>query len=349
MKTHLVTGGKGYVGSSIVKELLAQGQRVRVLDVDRDNLSLPSHPNLEIVHGHILDRDCVRASLTDVHFVHHCAAMVPLARNLKLFTEVNFHGTKLVSDESVRAGVQHFVQLSSSAVFQSTDTNNETGSNSFDESHPTSAFEPYGISKKLAEDYLFKQMQTHPQMKWTILRPRTVVGPGRMGILQLLFSWINKGRPVFLIGSGANPFQLIHSQDLARASVLSCQNSPGGVFHLGTDRFGTLRETLLELSQHAQTGSRLISLPRAPTQFALGTLDRLGVSPLSAWHYSSLHRNWSFNISKAQRELGWQPQFSNAEMLAKAYDWYLQYGIPKGPASLHQSGVDWKWLSFLKW
>lgn len=83
---HLVTGGSGFLGSLIAKELLAKGEHVRIADVWDD----PKRPEgLEFVHCDVRDRDSVRAAMRGVDIIHHNAAMVPLTKSSKGFEEVN--------------------------------------------------------------------------------------------------------------------------------------------------------------------------------------------------------------------------------------------------------------------
>src|SRR4029453_1845656 len=112
-----------------------------------------------------------------------------------------------------------------------------------------------------------------------IVRPRTILGHGRLGIFHILFEWISEGANVPVLGRGDNVYQFIHADDLADACVLAGQRSGSTSFNIGTDRYGTMRGLLEALAKHAGTGSRVRSLPMAPAVAAMRVTSALGLSP----------------------------------------------------------------------
>jgi nucleoside-diphosphate-sugar epimerase len=122
-----------------------------------------------------------------------------------------------------------------------------------------------------------------------------------------------------------------------------------GVYNVGTDHFGTLREALENLIGHAGTTSRVRSLPVGLTIATLQTLDKLKLSPLAPWHYLTYHKPFSFDVAPLLA-MGWQPRYSNDAMMRESYDWFLAHrGEQVGAdASAHRKPVREGLLWLLK-
>ncbi len=337
---HLVTGGSGFVGSNIARLLHARGEAVRVFDLWR----APDLPDgIDVVEGDINDAAAVARAMTDVTHVHHNVALVPLAKAGDRYWTVNVEGTRIALEAARTAGVKMFCHMSSSAVFGSPDTMPITNDT------PRQPIEIYGEAKKAGEDLALAAAKDG--LPVSVIRPRTIVGTGRLGIFQILFEWIRDGANIYVIGSGDVPFQFVHVDDLAETSILSCLKGVTGVFNVGTDRFGTLRGDLEALCAHAGTGSRVKSLPVGLTIGSLKLLDKLGLSPLSPWHYLTYHKPYYFDSTPAYQALDWRPRYSNQELMNTTYDWFVaNYEAVResGGASSHKSPVRQGVLRLLK-
>src|SRR3954451_8218594 len=246
----LVTGGSGYFGSLLVRHLVAAGHRVRVLDLhDADDRP----EEVEFVRGDIRDAGAVDRAVEGCDIVFNSVAQVPLARDETLLRTVNADGTAELLNAAARHRVRKVVHISSSAVFGVPATNPVLPS-----TVPSPA-EAYGHAKVAAEwaglDAATRGLDV------TIVRPRTILGHGRLGIFGILFDWIADGADVFVLGSGDNRYQFVHADDLADICVRAVEHPGPGLFNAGTDRFGTMRETLESVCAHAATGSRVRSLP----------------------------------------------------------------------------------------
>jgi nucleoside-diphosphate-sugar epimerase len=248
---------------------------------------------------------------------------------------VNLDGTRNLLSAALDAGVRKVIFTSSTAIFG---IPSELPIRRSTKSTPC---EPYGRTKVAAErlclDFIERGLDV------TMIRPRTILGHGRLGIFQMLFEWIREGRNVPVMGSGHNRFQFIHALDLADASILAAQRQGPQVYNIGTDRFGSMREVLEALCRHAGTGSKVRSVPDAPVRWLMAGASRLGLSPLGAYHYMAYGKPNYFDISDAVNELGWHPAYSNEEAMIASYDWYLANReavlSSKWTASPHKSAV----------
>lgn len=327
----LVTGGSGYFGSLLLQKLRSRGSACRVFDLN-DAGDRPA--DVEFIQGDIRDRAAVERACENVTIVHHNIAQVPLAKNLQLFESVNISGTEILLQAAQRAGVRKVVHTSSSAVYGIPESNPVT------EDTAPSPREAYGKAKLRAE--VICRRYAEEGLDVTIIRPRTILGHGRLGIFQVLFEWIREGANIPVLGRGDNLYQFVHADDLAEACLLASEKVRGGEFNCGAKVFGTMRETLEALCKHADTGSRVKSVPALPAVVAMKLTSILGLSPLQAYHSLMYGRSLYFDIHKAEQELGWQPQYSNTQMMIESYEWYLrnrEQVLAASGGSHHRSAV----------
>lgn len=317
MALHLVTGGNGYLGSFIARELAARGERVRSVDITHD---ASTHPLIEKVICNITDGTRMSELMLNVQYVHHNAALVPLRKAGDEFAIVNIQGTRLTLDAALAAGVLHFSHMSSSAVYGRV----EASMCPLTAAHLPEPVEIYGQSK-LEGERLVLAAAENGNMSCSVIRPRTIIGPERLGIFQILFEWISEGRRIYIIGDGSNMFQFAHVNDLVDVSIETALRRISGIFNIGTDRFDTLRNTLQGLCDHANTGSRVTGTPVILATSALWAADKLGVSPLAPYHYLTYHKPYYFDLTNEFRQLQWRPKYSNLEMLKSSYQWYIEH------------------------
>jgi nucleoside-diphosphate-sugar epimerase len=157
-----------------------------------------------------------------------------------------------------------------------------------------------------------------------IIRPRTVIGPGRLGIFDLLFEWIQADAPLFMLGAADKPFQLLSNRDLSRAMLAAAKGRADGEFNVGADDYATLRKDLDALAASVGSSSRVLSIPASLARPGLQLLDMLRLSPLVDWHYKTIDKEFWFDNVRPKAELDWQPLDSNIEMLGQAYAWYVE-------------------------
>ena len=308
---YLVTGGAGFCGFEITQHLLEKGLSVRVLDLE----PLPAPmPGVEFIQGDIRDERVVAAACQGVQRVIHTVAKVPVSKAGRGFWDINVGGTEVLLRAAVSAGVRKVVHLSSSSV-QSAERM------PVEESDPCHAVEAYSASKLDAEGACLRMIR--PGFDVDIVRPRTVVGPGRLGIFSMLFEWIADDLNVYMMGPGTNIIQFLHSRDLAECCYLASRQDSSGVYNVGGKSYGPLREDLSFLLEHAKSSSKLVSLPIGLTRVALRLLDWLGLSPLGPFHYLTYAHSFYVTNAKAKHGLGWEPVYGNHEILSAAYDSFL--------------------------
>ena len=322
MTTTLVTGGCGYFGSLLVRHLLDHGHDVRVFDLV-DDIDL----DVEVVVGDIRDETAVRRAVRGVDVVYHNVAQVPLARDATLLETVNVNGTRVLLEASASAGVSRVVHTSSSAVF------GVPRANPVLPTTPPSPAETYGRAKAHAEQICAEYTD---RLDVSIVRPRTILGHGRLGIFGILFDWIADGADPFVLGRGDNRYQFVHADDLADL-CRRVGDLPGShVFNAGADRFGTMFEALDSLCEYAATGSRVRRLPLGPTTVAMRAAAALRIAPFAPYHWLMYGRSMWFDVDHAMHATGWRPQWSNEEMFRQSYDWFVENRERAAGASQHR-------------
>jgi nucleoside-diphosphate-sugar epimerase len=326
---HLVTGGAGFFGSLLAKRLASEGEEVRVLDLWAENIR---SDDIEYVIGDIRNESVVRKALKDVKFVHHCAGKVPLTKNKNDLNSVNIVGTQIISKLARENNVSKFVHFSSSAIY------------GIPEIQPIvrntlkKPLEPYGESK-LASEIIVRENFFNSNTSYLIIRPRTIIGPGRLGIFGLLFDWISNGKNVYTIGRGEKSLQFIHANDLINGYLLALEKLDHAEVNIGTDRYDNLNNELLKLIQTADSSSKIIHLPDKPTRTALEILDKLRISPLAPYHYLTYGKNIEFDLSEL-KSIGWTPKYSTSEMLNEAYMNFTNQGIKNFGLSPHKKTIN---------
>jgi nucleoside-diphosphate-sugar epimerase len=327
----VVTGGSGYFGARLVERLRARGYHCRVFDINDPG---DRAADVEFHRGDVRDFDAVRRASEGAAVVLNNVAQVPLAKDRELFQSVNVLGTEHVLRAAKDAGVRKVVHTSSSAVYGAPRQNPVT------EETPVAPGEPYGRAKADAEALCARYASQGLDV--TIVRPRTILGHGRLGIFHLLFQWVSEGDNVPVLGRGDNLYQFIHADDLADACILAAERPESASYNIGTDRFGSMRALLEALVAHAGTGSKVRSVPMAPAVALMRLTSALGLSPLGPYHALMYGRSMYFDSSKAARELGWKARYSNEEMIIESYDWFLAHrGDTLDPSQMssHRSPV----------
>jgi nucleoside-diphosphate-sugar epimerase len=313
-----ISGGAGFLGLHLARRLLADGHEVRTLD-----LAPLDDPQLERsvdeLRGDVRSVRDVRRLVDGARVLVHAAAALPIQASRESIRSVNVGGTATLLAAAAEAGVERHVLVSSTAVY------GVPRVHPIDEDAPLVGVGWYGESKIEAEEVTREFGRRG--LEFTIVRPKTFIGPERLGVFEILFDWIRDDRRIYMLGTGENRYQLLAVEDLVNAIVLAADSTAaaGETMNVGAREFGTVRSDLQSLIDHAGSTSRLTAVPARPAEIALRILELLRVSPLAEWHYKTAHRDSFVDVGKAERLLGWTPRFSNADALRRTYDWYLAH------------------------
>ena len=315
-QTWLITGGAGFLGINLVRYLRALGHRIVSLDIAP--FDYPERECVTALTGDIRDIAAVRAAMVGVDMVIHAAAALPLYSPEDIYS-TDIDGLRNVLQAAVEANIERVVHISSTAVYGIPDH------------HPLAEEDrlvgigPYGDAKVKAEEVCLGFRQQG--LCVPIIRPKTFIGPERLGVFALLYDWAKDGKNFPLLGSGKNRYQLLDVEDLCEAiyltATLPCARA-NDTFNIGATEFATMKEDYQVVLDYAGHGKRIIPLPAAPAIWTLRLLERLGLSPLYKWVYETAAADSFVSVTKAQRILGWNPVYSNQEALVRNYAWYIE-------------------------
>jgi len=330
----LITGGAGFLGINLIRDLLARGHEVRSLDIAP--FDYPEQDRVEVLDGDIRDRSVVDSAMKHVDVVVHCAAALPLYPPEDIrSTEVD--GTRNLLESALAHGVSRFIYISSTAVYGIPDHH------PLREQDRIQGVGPYGEGKIEAERLCARFRDKG--LCVPVLRPKTFVGPERLGVFELLYDWAAEGRNFPVLGRGDNKYQLLDVEDLCQAIVLCATRTPdlaNDTFNVAAAEFGTMRDNFQAVLDHAGKGGRVIGLPAAPVIAGLRLLEKLGLSPLYQWIYETAATDSYVSIEHIQHQLGYAPRYSNRDALIRNYDWYLAHRDELKGRSGVSHRVPWK-------
>ena len=336
-----ISGGAGFLGLHLSRRLLADGHAVRSLDLaPLDDAEL--EVSVEELRGDIRDGRCAAELVAGTEVLVHAAAALPIQASRESIRSVNVDGTATLLAAALDAGVRRVVLISSTAVYGVPERH------PIHESDPLVGVGAYGESKIEAEAVCRAFGQRGLEL--AIVRPKTFVGAERLGVFEILFDWIREGRRIPILGDGGNLYQLLAVEDLVDAVARSFTALVGGeALNVGAGVFGTVRDDLQALIDHAGSGSRLWPVPVKPAELSLRALELARLSPLAEWHYRTAHKDSFVSIEKAQELLDWEPMLSNAETLCSTYDWYLAHlDAMRGAGTTHRVPWNQQALGVLK-
>ncbi|MGV8150728.1 MAG: NAD-dependent epimerase/dehydratase family protein [Candidatus Woesearchaeota archaeon] len=315
-KHFLITGGSGFLGINLIRYLLKKGHRITNIDIAP--FDYPEKGKVKTIIGDIRDKNIVEKAMKGVDIVVHCAAALPLYKKEEIFS-TDIGGSKNVIQIAYANNVERFIHISSTAVYGIPDHH------PLYENDRLQGVGPYGKSKIEAEKACANFRKKG--MCVTIIRPKSFIGPERLGVFAILYDWAKDGHNVPIIGNGKNRYQLLDVEDLCEAIYLSStlpKNKVNDTFNIGAKEFTTMKEDYQIILDYTRKGKKIIPLPAWPAIWTLRTLEFFHLSPLYKWVYETAPHDSFVSIEKAEKKLGYKPKYSNKDALLRNYKWYLK-------------------------
>jgi UDP-glucose 4-epimerase len=255
----------------------------------------------------------------------------------------NVGATRMLAEACRDYGVPKLVFTSTNCLWAS------NPGHAIREGEPPAPAEIYGQSKLAAEEILARYTR---YLDVVILRCPTIIDRGRLGLLAILFEFIQDGKTVWVVGDGSNRYQFIYAEDLANACILALQPGESDIFHVGSANVKPLRDVYQAVIDAAKSSSEVRSLPLRPTLAAMRLAHRMRVSPLGPYHYRMIAEDFMFDTTKIQSRLGWHPTLTNEEMLVQAYHYYetrREEISERTNVSAHSRATPMGVIRLLKW
>ena len=307
-KRVLVTGGAGFVGSNIVKRLVALGAEVTVLDnLETGRLeALAPVPQARFVQGAVEDLELVERLVAQAQVVIHAAArnIIVSTRNPRDDFSTNVGGTLNVPLAARKASVERVVYTSSASVY---------GNSRYlpvNEDDTPNLLSPYAVSKHAGESYCRAFYESY-QLPTATVRYSNIYGPGQTptnpycGVISKFLDAARRGQPILVHGDGLQTRDFTYVDDAVEATLLAAVHprAVGEVFNVGTG-FETDVNTLAGLVR-AVSGATV----------AVETVDRRDIDNI---------RRRVVNIEKIRQKLHWVPRVTLREGLARTWTWLNQ-------------------------
>ncbi|MCS7056937.1 MAG: NAD(P)-dependent oxidoreductase [Thermoflexales bacterium] len=311
----LITGGSGFLGINLTRYLLGKGHEVICYDIA--DFDYPERDRITFIRADIRDRAALERAMPGVNIVVHAAAALPLYSKEDIYT-TDVVGTRNVVDAAYQAGVERLIHISSTAVYGIPDHH------PIREDDRLQGVGPYGEAKIEAERICLEYREKG--MCIPIIRPKSFIGPERLGVFALLYDWAREGRGFPVLGNGKNRYQYLDVEDLCDAIYLCCTlpcEKTNDTFNIGAKEFGSVAEDFQAVLDYAGHGKKVRPLPAEPVIWALRILEVFKLSPLYKWVYETISKDSFVSIEKAERVLGFKPKYSNKDALLRNYRWYL--------------------------
>jgi len=288
----LVTGGSGFLGINLIRYLLNQGY-TDIVSLDLVDFNYPEKDKVSVIKGDIRDQEIVSKCLDGVKFVIHTAAALPLYSKKDIIS-TDIDGTRIMIDLSWKNNVSRFIHISSTAVYGIPDHH------PLYEDDKLMGVGHYGKSKIEAETICLAYRERG--MCVPIIRPKSFIGPERLGVFALFYDWVKDRKNFPMIGDGNNRYQLLDVEDLCTSiySILILdKNKVNSTFNIGAKEFSTMREDYQAVLDYANFGKKIICFPATPVIWTLRILEFFKLSPLYKWVYETACEDSYISIEKA--------------------------------------------------
>ena len=343
MRCFLVTGGAGFFGSILKDKLIKNGDYVVSIDLEKDDYE---NEHFKAIQGDIRDKELLANISKDYKFdaIFHCAALLAHeVKNKKKLWTSNVDGTQNIVDMAIENGCKKIIFISSNCLwgknFDELVTEDET----------PMPVEIYGKSKMEGEKILINNKD---KVNSIIFRSPTIVDEGRLGLLSLLFEFIDDNKKIPIVGNGNNKYQFIYAKDMVQAMELALNYEKTEIFNIGSEDVKTFNDVYKYVIEKAGSKSRLFHFPKWFMVLGMKICYFLHISPLGPYQYKMISSSFVFDISKIKEKLGFEPTLTNEEMLYKAYCYYRKNRKEienRTDVSAHKKNAKMGVIKVLKW
>jgi len=318
MATWLVTGASGFFGYFMCKKIVETGEVCVGVDINPFEYE-DLKEKVEFYKVDIRDKGALEGVFKKkIDYVIHAAAALPRFRVEDIVT-TNFYGTKNLLELSKKYKVKRFVFISSTAVY------GKPKKEGISEDYPLNPINAYAYTKVFAEKLCEVYRKYFDVL---ILRPKTFVGPLRLGIFSIIFDLVYTKTPLPIPYRGRNLYQLLDVRDLVEITYALTKNSPKEVFNdvynVGAKKFGSVAKLFYSLILYEGEG-RLLPTPYFLLKPVLRILDKLKLLPIYEWAYETIDKNHYVSTKKLEEKAKLVAKISSERALLDSYAWYKKH------------------------
>ena len=335
-KRVLITGSNGVLGKNLVRYLKNNYDdffELVLFDLAHDQ---DFFTQFETFTGDLRDPNILKQAVEEVEIVIHAASASPSYPDTEVY-DIIINGSKNLFEVTFNhEKVSRLIYLSSTSVY------GVPQKTPLYETDAVMPYDPYNKSKMAVEELCSTWRKKGKCV--TILRPRSFIGPGRLGTFAILYEWASEGHHFPMIGSGKNLYQLLDVEDLCQAIYLAMvgeREQVNDLFNIGAAEFASIKEDYQAVLEAAGFYKKIISLPAKPMFLILNILEKLKLSPFYKRLYLKLNKDYYVSIDKAKAKLGYAPRYSNQAALLRNYYWYLQEKERLGKANGAGNNATW--------
>jgi len=312
LKTVLVTGGAGFIGSHLVDRLIKEGYRVVVID----NLSTGKKENLN-PKAKFYKLDIQDKKIKEIFkkekptIIFHFAAQINVRKSVEdpvLDAKVNILGSLNIIQNFVNENRGLDFQKFKKFIFASTGgaIYGDAKVIPTPENYQENPVSPYGIAKLAVEKYLYYYWKVY-KLKFISLRLANVYGPrqnskGEAGVIAIFCDKMLSGNQPIINGSGKQTRDFVYVNDVVEAAILGLKKNKVGIYNIGTAKETNINLIFRKLKKITNSNCKEKHAPPLKGEQKRSCLD----------------------YSKVQKELGWQPKFTLEKGLKKTVDWFFK-------------------------
>jgi nucleoside-diphosphate-sugar epimerase len=324
MKNAFVTGASGFTGSYLCKALVEKKYNVKALVRKNSNRENLENLDIQFIEADLADPDSIKGKIKDTDIVFHIAALYRQEGVSKdLFTKVNLDGTRIMLEESIASGVKRFVHCSTVGV------QGEISNPPATEEAPYKPGDHYQISK-MAGEKLALSYFNEGKINGVVVRPVGIYGPGDTRFLKL-FKHIYKGN-FKMIGKGNVLYHLTFVEDLVQGIILAGETPAASrqIYTIGGSEYLPLTDLANMIAQILDKPISKIHIPLWPVYTAAFLCEMicrpLGIEPpIYRRRLDFFTKDRAFDISKARKELGYNPKVPLKAGLTRTAQWYKEH------------------------
>jgi len=304
-----VTGGTGFIGRYLVRELLDNGYEVRVIGRREINFE-----GAEMIKADITEMKGIFNALKGVDAVFHNAALASDFGRKEDFERVNVEGTKNVAEACIENGISRVIYTGTAGVYGFPNKNEW-----IDESHETNPLNDYHRSKLEGERVLL----SYKNIKSSIIRPPLVLGAGGSAT-EILLAGIENGSMIY-VGRGDNYISIVHPSDVAQCLRLALEKDKEGSIFNAVSFVCTIREMFEEIARQMDVEAPRKHIPY-PLAYLIASLsEKFSRNPsITRFRVKSLGTTRRISWRRAEKMLGYRPRYDLKKTVEDMVSWYME-------------------------